>query len=70
MSTLWGAFHYKIYLYHPQSNLSNEKIASELEILLISKNPNILVGKTVENKKLLKEKYGFKKFWILYLYCW
>lgn len=61
---------YKIYLYHPQSNLSNEKIASELENLLISKNPNILVGKTVENKKLLKEKYGFKKFWILYLYCW
>lgn len=52
---------YDIVLYHPQSNLSNIDIEDKIEKVLLLKNPNILIGKTKENKKILKEKYGVKK---------
>lgn len=53
---------YDIVLYHPQSNLSNIGIEDEIEKVLLLKNPNILIGKTRDNIKVLREKYNIKKF--------
>lgn len=49
---------FKVLLWSLDGDKNNENL--DLEKLFIEKNSNILIGKTKENKKIIKEKYKLK----------